>query len=339
MKLKALLFSICCVFQTINLFSQSGTFKINGIVSNNYSGFIYLTYADKTDSTLVKDNSFYFTGSVDYPTEANLKTKSGYPNGYLFLENTEMEIVVSVDERLTNIESVEGTQSAIILANLMDFYGEIGGDTAMSTKLHHYLDSIFTENSKSQLSWMLLSDVTMDPIFTYEQAIGLYAKLDTVALNTENKKSINISLEKLKNIKIGEQLKPFSLPDATGKMVKMADFKGKILLVEFWASWCGPCRKSNPDLVKVYDKFKSADFEVVGISLDETQGAWLQAIEKDQLSWPNVIAPNNWQNDYIKEMMIQFIPSNYLVGKDGSILAINIAPDELQQKLGELLGE
>jgi thiol-disulfide isomerase/thioredoxin len=144
-------------------------------------------------------------------------------------------------------------------------------------------------------------------------------------------------LAKLKNIKIGTKFNSFELPDANGNQINTSYFKDKILLVEFWASWCGPCIQSNPELSKLYDDYSYAGFKIFGVSLDSDEKAWMQAIEKGGLSWANTIAQEGWNNDVVKALGIQYVTSNYLIDRNGNILAINIKPEELRIELDEIL--
>jgi len=141
----------------------------------------------------------------------------------------------------------------------------------------------------------------------------------------------------LKTIKIGSKFKSFELPDTKGNQISTSDFKDKILLIEFWSSVCGPCRQSNQELQKVYEVYKHAGFEIFGVSLDLDKKKWLQAIEKDDLKWINTISKKGINNQIVKSLRIQYIPSNYLIDKYGNILAICIRPTELKKKLDEIL--
>jgi thiol-disulfide isomerase/thioredoxin len=189
----------------------------------------------------------------------------------------------------------------------------------------------------NQFCGNVLSDIAMDPILTYEQIYSLYSKLDKTAQKKETKESINASLDKLKNIKVGSQFKHFELPVKKGNLINTSELKYKILLVEFWASWCRPCRQDNPKLLEIYKTYNDSSFEIFGVSLDTDKEAWMQAIEKDSLIWVNTIAQEGWNNQVLKSLGIQYIPSNYLIDKNGNILAINISPDDLEKKLSELL--
>ena len=135
---------------------------------------------------------------------------------------------------------------------------------------------------------------------------------------------------------VGTQAIDFAQADTSGKMVSLQSFRGKYVLVDFWASWCGPCRMENPNLVAAYHKYKNKNFTVLGVSLDRDKKAWLQAIAKDGLQWTQVSDLKHWGNEAARLYKISAIPQNLLVGPDGVIIGKNLRGEELQMKLEEL---
>lgn len=152
-------------------------------------------------------------------------------------------------------------------------------------------------------------------------------------------KQMVYELASMKTLKVGAAAPDFTQPDVDGKPVRLSQLKGKYVLLDFWASWCGPCRQNNPAIVQIYHDFKGRNFTILGISLDEKTGKanWLKAIKDDGLEWLQVSDLKHWDNEVVKLYGVQAIPESILITPDGRIVAKGLAPDELRTKLNELL--
>ena len=152
-------------------------------------------------------------------------------------------------------------------------------------------------------------------------------------------KSVEAGLSDYKLTKSGKKLAPeISLKNPEGKVIKLSSLRGKVVLVDFWASWCSPCRRENPNVVKMYNKYKDQGFTVYSVSLDKDPEAWKRAIKADGLAWPNHVSDLlEWNTPLLQTYGFNSIPYTVLVGKDGKILGTNLRGASLEQKLKEVL--
>lgn len=147
------------------------------------------------------------------------------------------------------------------------------------------------------------------------------------------------NIDNAKNFMVGGIAPDFEQNTPEGKPMKLSSLRGKVVLVDFWASWCGPCRRENPHVVKLYNKYKSKGFEVLGVSLDRTKDKWEKAIAKDKLTWSHVSDLKGWKNKVAKQYSVTSVPHTILLDQEGRILARNLRGADLDAKLKELFGE
>ncbi len=167
----------------------------------------------------------------------------------------------------------------------------------------------------------------------------IYESLSPKNKNSYSGQSLNSRIEVAKKTAIGSMALDFTQNDTLGKPVSLSDFKGKYVLIDFWASWCGPCRVENPNLVNAFNQYKDKNFTVLGISLDQPgkKDLWLEAIHKDELHWTQLSDLKFWNNAVAKQYGISSIPANLLIDPSGKIIAKNIRGEELHKTLAEFI--
>ncbi len=192
------------------------------------------------------------------------------------------------------------------------------------------------ENPSSPVSLYLTKEALGNEMDA-AKADPLFALLSPEIQNSEKGKALKQQIEIGKRSMVGVAAADFSQPDASGKPIALSSFKGKYVLVDFWASWCGPCRAESPNLVKAYEKYKSKNFEIFGVSLDQSKDKWLKAVKDDKYSWPQVGDMKGWENAASQQYGILGIPFNMLLDPNGVVIARNLRGEALEKKLEEIL--
>ncbi len=306
-------------------FSLIGT--TNGI--ENGTVLYFDTKEILIDSAVIENNSFSFkTKLPKSPLQVVLRTKNFSNYRFLWLENSPM----TFDAARTDFRNAIVTGS--LEENLSQTLSKETDSLPRDERLKKEKEFV-NKNPNSIHSAYILS--VYSTTWGKEKTKELFEEFSTVNKNSEYGKSISKYIELNKNPKIGEKYVDFEMEDSKGKIRKLSEFNDKIVLLEFWASNCGPCRQENPNLVKTYEKYNPKGFEIFAVSQDLKRINWLNAIEEDKLPWIQVSDLKGRDNSASLIYGLNKIPDNFLIDKNGIIIARNLRGEKLNEKLAEIM--
>lgn len=301
-------------------------------------------------------------GSVEYPRECYLSVVGKRPKTMLFVENADMNVVGNADS--LNMIKVSGSATQDEYKKLDDQINKVAeeymslyqdsraamaaGDTAKGLELRNKVQELYESIGVMQESYVKehpASYVTPYILagIQYEKDVdeldSLVNGLDPKLMTVQSVIDLKDHVEAMKKVAVGQIAPDFTQNDPDGNPVKFSDIysKNEVTLLDFWASWCSPCRGENPNVVAVFNDYKDKGFTVFGVSLDRDKDSWLKAIDDDKLHWTQVSDLAYWQNEVAKQYAINSIPSNLLVDKTGKIIAKNKRGDELRETLSKML--
>lgn len=349
--------------------SKDPMYIVEGELDGVETGMVFLQKREsgkfvKVDSTNIENGSFQINGgSVDYPSVHYLSVEGKRGYLMLFLENDRITVTGHADS--IYLARAEGAPTQDMYneynAGLEPYYernttlfegireARQAGDDEKVTELEAERNQLFEDITGYNLDFIKSNPGSfVVPTVLRSESYGMSGEeIETIIeeLNEDLLKSqiiidLQSRIEKLKKVAIGKIAPDFTQNDTEGNPVSLSEVLGpELLLLDFWAAWCGPCRNENPNVVAVYNEFKDKGFDVLGVSLDREKDDWLKAIEEDNLTWTHLSDLKYWENEAARLYAVNAIPANFLLDSEGKILATNVRGPELRKAVAEILGE
>lgn len=356
------------IISLCSIASAQDAFTVKGTISDWPTEYIHLIRRGDfpgEDSVKLVNGSFEFNGSIGGPTNAFLVAKqpTGAVAKFIYVEPSNIEVKGSFKD-FENVKVVgsktHNEYEEVRLFNV-DFQNKLKAiqkeQSARVMKIEESkvfderIDSLYETKyafSKNFIKTHPNSVVSIPELFTLfgsekiETIQALFDGLSPEIKATPGGDLVDYNLKQNTSktkIDIGSIAPDFTQPDVDGKPVKLSDYRGKYVLVDFWASWCAPCRAENPNLVLAYEQFKSKGFDILGVSIDEAKAAdlWKKAIKVDRLTWTQVADLKGSDNEAAILYGVTSIPTNYLIDQEGKVVAKNLRGAELINTLKEII--
>lgn len=359
-------FLISCFFMLSCGDQDKDAFSITGEIKGLNEGEVLLYNLDESgqklvDSSQISNGRFSLKGKITFPEMHLLKINGNRAGVPFFLEAGKIHFKANADS--LNGATITGSESNDLYQkfheemhrydeqsrNILDRYTQAKSncDTALMSKLFDANTDVEKERTLFTLDFVkqhkesiVAVYITATQLIYSMEADGLEQVTAAFSSELKNSKYLKLLISQvsaLKRVSIGQLAPDFTLNDMNNHPVRLSGFKGKIVFVDFWASWCKPCREEHPDLIALYQQYKTKNFDVLSISIDEDMSLWKDAVKLDKLPWTQVSDLKGLNNVALKQYGVVKIPSNVLIDQSGIIMARNIKPKALAEKLKQLL--
>lgn len=321
-------------------------YRIQATLSDWDSSFVSIVSNGRTlYSTPVQKGGFQFTGQTGEPVEAYfvLQTKNVTCTVPFFIEPGTIHIqdsCIKENNSITIRFDIKGTAYNDLRFNLYKRLDSLFSHRSFDEEIYQanrqYVKDYIRTNSSSLLTLGLFRIFILQSAISEQEKLSIFNSIANKVRNTYGGEEISREINQLINTTIGKTAPLFSLPDTSNKNVTLKQFQGQYVLLDFWASWCGPCREENPAIKKVYEEFKDS-LVILSVSLDDDKEKWLKAIKQDGLTWVHISDLKGWNNAVAKQYYIESIPANFLLDPAGIIIGKNLRGQALSDKLSAIL--
>ena len=316
---------------------DSNSYTLTGVIEGLDKGWIYLLHGGavtRTDSARLEKGKFSFSGTIAAPEFCQLNcigpNGTSYHGPAFFLANGRS--VVAGNKNAFPAALISGTPVQDEYRRFDKMESTITGEEKQRQAAKEYIRS---HPSSYVAAFAILNYFSYNP--DADELDSLYTGLDVGVQTSFLGLQAKEILAGAKLTAVGRPAPGFTQTDTDGKPVTLSSFQGSYLLVDFWASWCGPCRAENPNVVKAYNEFKGRNFTVLGVSLDKEKGPWQEAIHADRLDWTHISDLKFWSSKAVATFKFNGIPFNLLIDPSGKVIAQSLRGDDLENKLKEVL--
>lgn len=312
-----------------------GKFELRGITESIDLGFVRFESENINLPVILEEGKITLTIVKD---SLHKSTLGGTPNNQKFQKfNSDSR---AISEKVVKFEKDNGpamqqaqmTQDTATINKLTKEY------KGFQDEMNAYSKKFIEQNKDAYLSVLLLENFLMRQYLTPEEVKTYFDGLDKSLHETKSGKKIKSTLDALTSVVVGKPAPNFSAPSPDGKTISLKESLGKVTIIDFWASWCGPCRMENPNVVALYKELNPQGLNIIGVSLDKDAAKWKEAIAKDGLTWTQVSNLKFWEDPIAKQYNVQSIPATFILDAKGNIVAKDLRGDELRAKVKELLG-
>jgi peroxiredoxin len=362
------LFSACNKPGAMTNGDTASSYKVSGKIANVNGGRIILDelgerqFVSRDTAEIKPDGTFVFEGKVTEPGLYKLNLGPEQPQVLFVLDNKNIQVEADAQDVMNTLK-FNGSTDSDLLHNLnsrmVNFQTEMGEleQRFIAANEAGQQDSIQflqekASSAQEQVVASILAFIRQNPnsvvsayatqtLLQPEQHFAFIDSMNTVFASTLPNSKYTKSLEQIvqerRNTATGSLAPDFTLPNPDGKQVSLSSLRGNYVLIDFWAAWCGPCRKENPNVVRMYDRFKNKGFEIIGVSLDQSKEKWVKAIADDKLPWVHVSDLQGWESSAAQLYNVSAIPHTVLLDKEGNIIARDLRGAQLEKKLESLM--
>ncbi len=297
--------------------------------------FHYLTFKNSTGNVLYLAENNPIKMTV-YKDSLHASIVNGGSENKLFFD-----YLAQINEYAKDLEKLN---TQFVVASKLSEHDKLpdlrSQQIALKQKEKSFREEIAKNNPNALVSVMALNDIMKLKLFPAKHVNTIYTTLDPSLKSSRLGKILgNTITQSIGKIDVGSVATDFSAPTPDGTPLSLKDAMGEITIIDFWASWCRPCRAENPNVVRLYNEYHEKGLNIIGVSLDKNKAHWLQAIEKDQLSWNHISNLQYWQEPIAKAYGVRSIPATFIIDKEGKVIAKNLRGAQLDAKIAELLGD